>query len=213
MAGRLRLPGLRERERGPAQAETLRPPVPRLQEADLGGGRDVHAPLARAIEELASGSPHHDFAFERDVGLAAPEPSGPYQQDTLNSAFRVLQFCADDSSGRACHGKAAAAVRRRHRGLVSGGVRRGGPHARLPGAGPMRSRGLAQREGGVLPGLGAPGASGPGGGSGRAASGSAPGASLRSRFRILGSRRRSAISGRSGSSLRPARRTSGPGGR
>ena len=65
-------------------------------------------------------------------------PCGAYQQDTLNSAFRVLQFCADDSSGRACHGKAAAAVRRRHRGLVSGGVRRGGPHARLLGAGPMR---------------------------------------------------------------------------
>ena len=77
MAGRLRLPGLRKQERGPAQAAALRPPVPRLQEADLGGGRDVHAPLARAIEELASGSPHHDFAFERDVGLAAAAPSGP----------------------------------------------------------------------------------------------------------------------------------------
>ena len=77
MAGRLRLPGLRKQERGPAQAAALRPPVPRLQEADVGGGRDVHASLARAAEELASGHPHHDFAFERDVGLAAPEPSGP----------------------------------------------------------------------------------------------------------------------------------------
>ena len=76
MARRLRLLGLREQERGPAQAAALRPPVPRLQEADLGGGRDVHAPLARAAEELASGYPHHDFAFERDVGLAAAAPSG-----------------------------------------------------------------------------------------------------------------------------------------
>jgi len=71
------LPGLREQERGPAQADALRPPVPRLQEADLGGVRDVHASLARAAEELASGAVSDDFAFERDVGLAAPEPSGP----------------------------------------------------------------------------------------------------------------------------------------
>ena len=69
LAGRLRLPGLREQERDSAQAEVLRPPLPRLQEADLGDGRDVHAPLACTAEELIPGPPNHDFAFERDVGV------------------------------------------------------------------------------------------------------------------------------------------------
>ena len=76
LAGRLRLPGLREPERGSAQVGALRPPVPRLPEADLGDGRYVHAPLACAAEGLASGAVHHDLAFERDVGLAAAAPSG-----------------------------------------------------------------------------------------------------------------------------------------
>ena len=76
LAGRLRLPGLREQERGPSPAGALRPPVPRLPEANLGDGRDVHAPLARAAENLVPGDLHHDVAFERDVGLAASEPSG-----------------------------------------------------------------------------------------------------------------------------------------
>ena len=76
LAGRLHLPGLREQERGSAQAGALRPPVPRLQEADFGDGRDVHSPLARVAEDLVPGLLHHDLAFERDVGLAAAVPSG-----------------------------------------------------------------------------------------------------------------------------------------
>ena len=75
LAGRLRLPGLREPERSLAQVGGLRPPVSRLPEADLGDGRDVHTPLACAAERLASGAVHHDRAFERDVGLAAAAPS------------------------------------------------------------------------------------------------------------------------------------------
>ena len=53
----------------------LRPPVPRLLEAD-GGGRDVHAPLACFADELASSPPHHDRAFELHFGFAVPAPSG-----------------------------------------------------------------------------------------------------------------------------------------
>ena len=72
MAGWLRLPGLWQQERGSAQAEVLRPPVPRLQEADVGDGWEFHAPLARAAEELVPGAAFHHLAFERDVGIAAP---------------------------------------------------------------------------------------------------------------------------------------------
>ena len=75
LAGQLRLPKLREAEHGSAQA--LRPPIPRLQEADGGDGRDVHVPLTRAAQELVLGAASHDLAFERDVDLATPAPSGP----------------------------------------------------------------------------------------------------------------------------------------
>ena len=74
-AGRLRLLRPRERERGSAQAVALRPPVPRLQETDVGDGREVHAPLACASEDLVPDHLHHDLAFERDVGFAAAVPS------------------------------------------------------------------------------------------------------------------------------------------
>ena len=45
-----------------------------------------------------------------------------------------------------CHGKDAAAVRRRHLGVASEGGRRGGLHARPSGSRHLRGRGLAQRE-------------------------------------------------------------------
>ena len=64
------------------------------------------------------------------------------------------------------HGEGSAAVRFRHWGVALAGRRRGGLHMRLPGAGALRGSGLKQREGGDLRRLGAPVASGIGGGSG-----------------------------------------------
>ncbi len=105
LAGQLRLPRLREPERGSAQAQALRSPVPRLQEADGGDRRDVHAPLARAAEELVPGVASHDLAFERDVDLATPAPSGPRElQVDLNAG-------AQDPLGDGRRRRAGAATR------------------------------------------------------------------------------------------------------
>ena len=84
------------------------------------------------------------------------------------------------------HGKDAAAVRRRHRGVASEGDVRGGLHARFFGLRFLRIRGLVQREGESPPGLGAAHSSGFGGGFGRAASCVAFGASVGAEIPFIG---------------------------
>ena len=102
-------------------------------------------PITRRPSDLAELSTKRRYA----------ESSVAYHAAVINSTFGFCQFYADDSGSRVCHGKDTAAVRRRHRGVALEGARGGGLHARLPGARALRICGLAQREGGSLPGLGA----------------------------------------------------------
>ena len=73
-------PGLRQPERGPAQAPPMRAPVPGLPEADLGDGGHVPAPHARSAEEVDRRHPPGGDAFERDLGGAAQAAAGAGQR-------------------------------------------------------------------------------------------------------------------------------------
>ena len=72
--------GPRERECGPAQAAALRPPVPRLQEADVGDGGEFHlhrshVPLRNRYRALHLMTSHSNgmsaLQLQRHLGLGS----------------------------------------------------------------------------------------------------------------------------------------------
>ena len=74
--GRLRLPQVRRLAGDEAQAAALRSRMPGLQAADLGDGRDLHAPVACAAEGPVPRHPAGDGAFQRHPGPAARDRTG-----------------------------------------------------------------------------------------------------------------------------------------